>query len=247
MIKAIYIIINKVNNKYYIGQSVDPNHRFVSHKSRARNGEAGALHNAMRKYGEENFEMQVLEWTENYNEREKYWIKEYNSLYPNGYNLTEGGEEPPHYYGEEHHNSIYSQYIVDCIIDDLLHTKLNHREIAEKYQTTKNLITSINMGVTHRKENLTYPLRVQSPYRLTPKDVEEIKWLLKETKYTVDQIGEYYDVSPAAIKHINAGRNYYVEGTDYPIRKFRGCYQTQPVEAILAKRSTTVIGTQLEM
>ena len=103
------------------------------------------------------------------------------------------------------------------------------------------------MGVTHRKEGLIYPLRTQSPYRLTPKDVEEIKWLLKETQYTVVQIGEYYDVNPSTIKHINAGRNYYVEGTDYPIRKFRGCYQTQPVEAILAKRSTTVIGTQLEM
>lgn len=72
MQKAIYIISNKVNNKVYIGQSVDPNHRFVVHKSRARNNEAGALYNAIRRYGEDNFQMKIIEWCENYNEREKY-------------------------------------------------------------------------------------------------------------------------------------------------------------------------------
>ena len=27
---------------------------------------------------------------------------------PNGYNIAPGGEEPPHRYGEDHHNNIIS-------------------------------------------------------------------------------------------------------------------------------------------
>ena len=38
--------------------------------------------------------MEVLEWTENYNEREIALIREYNTLVPNGYNIAKGGEEP---------------------------------------------------------------------------------------------------------------------------------------------------------
>ena len=60
MQKAIYKITNQVNGKSYIGQSVNPYHRFVSHKSRARNHDfrsSQALYHAILKYGEENFKI----------------------------------------------------------------------------------------------------------------------------------------------------------------------------------------------
>ena len=97
MIKAIYKITNQVNQKSYIGQSINPEKRFLAHKSAARNhrfGSSQALYYAINKYGEENFIMEVLEWTENYNEREIALIREYNTLVPNGYNIAKGGEEP---------------------------------------------------------------------------------------------------------------------------------------------------------
>lgn len=49
------------------------------------------------------------------------------------------------------------------------------------------------------------------------------------------------------MKKAISGRNYYNDNCDYPIRTIRGKKQLQPVEAILAKRSTGAIDTHLEM
>ena len=47
----------------------------------------------MSKYGFEKFHYEILDYqVEDYNEREKYWIQQYNSLIPNGYNITSGGD-----------------------------------------------------------------------------------------------------------------------------------------------------------
>ena len=119
MQKAIYKITNQVNGKSYIGQSVNPYHRFVSHKYRARNHDfrsSQALYHAILKYGEENFKMEILDWTEDYNEKERYYIHFYGTLSPNGYNIAPGGEYPPHKYGIEHHNSAVTEEQVDIII-----------------------------------------------------------------------------------------------------------------------------------
>ena len=60
------------------------------------------IHKAIRKYGEENFSINQLEaiecefredLLEQLNILEKFYIKEYNTLKPNGYNLTQGGEQ----------------------------------------------------------------------------------------------------------------------------------------------------------
>lgn len=89
----IYKITNKVNEKFYIGKTVYPLYvRFSQHKYIAITKlKKTYLHNSIRKYGIENFEIKLLETVDNIeklNEKEKYWIKE---LKPN-YNLSEGGE-----------------------------------------------------------------------------------------------------------------------------------------------------------
>ena len=92
----IYLITNKINNKKYIGQTKQKlKSRFMGHKSKANKGSKVAFHNAIRKYGIENFDIVLLE--ENIdnvdasNQREIELIKEYNTLLPNGYNTAEGG------------------------------------------------------------------------------------------------------------------------------------------------------------
>ena len=77
--------------------------------------------------------------------------------------------------------------------------------------------------------------------------MEEIKWLLQNSLFPCWQIAEYYNVNTSAIKHINSGRNYHSDTENYPLRKNKGKKQSQPVEAILAKRSTDAIDTHLEM
>ena len=105
-----------INNKIYIGQSINPEHRFIAHCSRAKNdSDNSPIHSAIKKYGKDNFILTIIEWTEDYNNREKYWIKKLNSKSPYGYNVAEGGEEPPHKYGEEHHNSVITDEQVNII------------------------------------------------------------------------------------------------------------------------------------
>ena len=244
-IKSIYIIKNKINNKVYIGQAKDPNKRFISHLSRAKtNADHSPIHDAITILGKENFYYEILEKNiENYNEREKYWIKYYNSLVPNGYNLTEGGEEPPTFYGENHPLSIISNKDVLLIIEDLKKNELTQRQIAKKFNVNFQLITSINNGITHKQNNLKYPIRQGSPYHLTIDQVEEIQWLLINGQSKIKDIANYYKVSEGTIKHINAGRNYKKSNLSYPLKTGRVDGKSEPVSTILAKRSTFTIDT----
>jgi group I intron endonuclease len=104
----IYKIVNLSNNKIYVGQSVSHilNHkkyrpyghegRFRCHISEAfstKKNQSHYLNNAIRKYGVEDFVVELIECCEidDADERETHYIKEFNSLYPNGYNLKNGG------------------------------------------------------------------------------------------------------------------------------------------------------------
>ncbi len=244
--KAIYKITNMINNKIYIGQSINPEHRFIAHCSRAKNdSDNSPIHAAIKKYGKDNFILTIIEWTEDYNNREKYWIKKLNSKSPYGYNITEGGEEPPHKYGEEHHNSVITDEQVNIIINELKKNELTEPEIGKLFNPPFNqvLINNINWGITHKRDNESYPIRKNCPYNLTIEQVGDVKWLLQNTLYPCSQIADYYHVNVSTIKHINTGRNYYDDNYDYPLRKTRGKKQLEPVETILAKRSTTTIDT----
>lgn len=92
---GIYSIMNKQNKKYYIGQSVDIFHRFSQHKCELNKNEHVNKHlqYSWNKYGQDNFEFKIVEecQKEKLNERERYWITQYDS-YNNGYNLDLGGD-----------------------------------------------------------------------------------------------------------------------------------------------------------
>ena len=91
----IYIIRNTINSKVYIGQTkVSLKLRFQNHLSAARNGKDYVIGKAIRKYGEENFYIELLEecTIEELNERERYWISYFNSTDNKfGYNISIGG------------------------------------------------------------------------------------------------------------------------------------------------------------
>lgn len=90
MICGIYKITNNITKESYIGQSINIKKRFAEHKKAK---DDYAIHRAIRKYGENNFSYEIIEECkkEELFEKEKYWIKYYNT-YSNGYNETEGGE-----------------------------------------------------------------------------------------------------------------------------------------------------------
>lgn len=89
---GIYKITNRINNKCYIGKSVNIESRLDQHRNNYHSNIY--LQNAIKKYGIENFIFEVIEeCSENLlNEKEIYWIKYYGSFGKDGYNLTEGGD-----------------------------------------------------------------------------------------------------------------------------------------------------------
>ena len=99
----IYKIINDINNKIYIGQTVEtPEKRWIRHK-RCRNYKKYQhihFYKALNKYGIEHFsvfEVKKIEvktknqLKQELDKWEKYYIKEFDS-FKNGYNSTEGGD-----------------------------------------------------------------------------------------------------------------------------------------------------------
>lgn len=94
---VIYKIYNDINDKVYIGQTIrTADRRWKEHLNAAKKGERGTiLYDAMRKYGIENFHMEVVRECDEdmLDYYENLYIKNYNSLTPNGYNMTTGGEK----------------------------------------------------------------------------------------------------------------------------------------------------------
>lgn len=105
---GIYKITNKINNKIYIGQSIDIERRWRAHKTEPFNINSDnyntVFYKAIRKYGIDNFTFEVIEECskDKLNEREEYWINYYNSYVnaeeSNGYNMTLGGDNYPRTY-----------------------------------------------------------------------------------------------------------------------------------------------------
>lgn len=97
---GIYKITNIINNKVYIGQSVNLRKRLWWHKSVLKLGHHHNRHllNAWKKYGESNFKFEVIFSKETIeldllNLLEEIFIKIFNSSNTNyGYNLNLGGD-----------------------------------------------------------------------------------------------------------------------------------------------------------
>lgn len=95
---SVYIAISPSNKKYVGVTSQNTNERWKEHTQRARENRVGALYNAIRKYGVESFMKFTLFESDDWGilcEKEKELIIENNTMYPNGYNLTSGGEGAP--------------------------------------------------------------------------------------------------------------------------------------------------------
>lgn len=92
----IYKATNLINNKIYIGQTVNTlSIRRSQHERSHEYGRKTAFSNAIKKYGKENFKWEIIyeaDSIEKLNEKETFYIEYYKSLVTeNGYNLKGGG------------------------------------------------------------------------------------------------------------------------------------------------------------
>lgn len=110
----IYKITNTINQKCYIGQTIKTlEKRFSQHQNNYTKPYFSqiVLYKAFKKYGIENFIFEEVEEVSDdlLDEREKYWIKFYNS-YNDGYNSTIRGRDISLYdWDEEEIINLYHQ------------------------------------------------------------------------------------------------------------------------------------------
>jgi len=91
----VYLITNIVNGKRYVGQTKQSlAQRWNMHVAK---NHCCYLYNAIHKYGRKNFNIEALvevSTRELANEFEIEYISRYKTMFPNGYNILPGGDEP---------------------------------------------------------------------------------------------------------------------------------------------------------
>lgn len=143
-IGKIYIIKNDINEKVYIGQTIQKiERRFQKHLSDAKKIDSH-LYRAINLYGAEHFFCELIEEVkiDELDDREIYWIAYFNS-YKNGYNSTPGGQA---------NKGCYNQELLQLIIDQWEQGK-NQREIANYLQVDPTLVSNYINKYTNISKN----------------------------------------------------------------------------------------------
>jgi len=154
----IYRILNKITKKCYIGETkcLNVTRRWNQHKKTIENdkGCCPALRDSVKKHGIENFEFTVLIicFDEDRFKYETEYIKKYNSVIPNGYNITNGGEGGGGFKGKKHteevknkiKNTLKQKYVDNPELKKQLSERnkllLNNPEVKNKMKKKKKCV-----------------------------------------------------------------------------------------------------------
>lgn len=198
----IYLILNLVDGKMYIGQTTRTlEDRLAEHRSTKKT----AIANAFRKYGEENFLSVIIEYChslEQLNEREKFYIALLNTIAPNGYNLTDGGKNNGH-------------------LSEETKTKLSRRHTGKKLSSEtckkislakKGIHLSAEVRAKMSASRKGRPISENARAKLLERNEENKKQIVcledKKIFQSISDAAEYYKISSGAISSTcNGGRN----------------------------------------
>ncbi len=158
---GIYGLRNKLNNKWYIGQSIDIEDRWRKYKNLGCKFQR-KLYNALLKYGYENFETKILEICENnqsvLDRKEDEYIIKYDSI-KNGYNIRLGGS---HGKLSQEQKNLLSEIAKKNLTQERLTTLKNNLQLARKIlvvkgrkphtEETKNKMRLSSTGKKHTEE-----------------------------------------------------------------------------------------------
>lgn len=176
----IYRITNKVNGMSYIGQTrYTIEFRWKQHQHKKDNT---YFHNAIHKYGADNFIVEILEECDikDLNSREIYYIAKYNT-FEKGYNLTIGGDGRRKIISDSQYEEIKELYL----------SGFSSFKIASLYQVDKATILKILhlMGVKLRSNKLNI-------------NHQEFLELVNDYKsgYSLKELSKRYDCSSVGLK-----------------------------------------------
>lgn len=181
---SIYIIRNKINHKVYIGQTtMCIKDRFKAHiKKSTINNRRYKLYNAFRKYGIENFYIELLEENipiEELNDREIFYIEKYDS-YENGYNSTKGGD-----------GRVINKKYDELKIIELYQNGKSSIEIGEIYNVSEATISRV------LKKNNIKTRQSGNKYQQFDKEKFKGQWF---GNYSLLEMSKSFNCSPKTIK-----------------------------------------------
>lgn len=209
-IAGVYMIRCKVSGKVYIGSSQNIEDRWRRHKGELRLGKHHSfkLQAAWNKYGEDAFELVVLEVVACgfVSIVEQAYINKYDA-FKNGYNcarLTSGGGGPS---GEANGKSKLTQKRVDKIRHDFNHAGASIAALARDHGVSEEHVSRVLDNEVWRDENYT---RTRKPTKtkelvapkLTKRQVSEIRQLHGSGKMTRKQLAAFYNVNISQIQRV---------------------------------------------
>ena len=215
----IYCYTNKINQHKYVGQTNNFQRRIREHRSCAFNESSSSyndlIHKKIRQYGEENFEITLIETLytddiEEVNKRERYWIQEKSSYCGTGlgYNMDLGGSR------KGYSSSLSQEDLTN--IKEKIKQGIPYYDIAYEYNISASLISSINHGIYYKDDNETYPLY---KYYKDDSDYDGLIDLLLNSDYSLKTISEMLNIGYSTVKKINEGKLRKGLYPTYPIRK----------------------------
>ena len=190
----IYCYTNKINNHRYVGQTNNYKRRIREHRSCAFNSKASSyndlIHRKIREYGEENFEITILETVYNdditiVNEREQFWIQKMNSYMGNGagYNMDLGG-------GNREPLRVLTEKQVQ-MIKDKIKQGIPFIDIQNECNISASYLSAINHGMYYFEEGVEYPLY---KYYRDDSDYDELIDLLLNSTLTLADIAKQLEI-----------------------------------------------------
>lgn len=196
---SIYLIKNEVNDKMYIGQTIQPvEKRFKQHLKLLKSSEKQAIHKAIKSIGKDRFSYEILatgiESYEKLNELEEFYIKQYNTLSPFGYNLCPGGRKwrRTSAFSKDDENEIISMY----------EKGMSTREIGKLYSVSHHSI----LGVLHRNNVKTRSKNHKLPDRTSKITLEIMEELYVQKGMKMKDIAEELNVN---VRTVNRAKRRY--------------------------------------
>lgn len=217
----VYKFTNQINNFCYIGITSSPIERRIKrHLNDSEKDDGLYFHRALSKYGIQNFTVEILEdniLEEEIDEKEKYYIKLYDSFFLNGkgYNMTTGGRDGSFCKRILSDNDI--KQIQDKLRKDLNKTAL---EISKEYNISYSLVSDINTGRVWRNPDIKYPIRENNTKKITKEEFLKIIQMLQSKLFSTIEIANKIGTSTAIVSKINTGdykKFTYPDNIEFPI------------------------------
>jgi group I intron endonuclease len=208
----VYIAKNIQNNKYYVGFTTKSlEERIKTHINKSKNPNNRYFYLfplAIRKYGIDSFEWSILHNCNTIEEccmMEKFYIEKFDTLSPNGYNLTHGGN-----------GGIQSKETKIKISESVKRYWTNNKEKHPWFNTTNRSLWGKKSWET-KKENGYVPktgftMSEESKVKMsyTKNDKNKIKWFNIKTNELVElsltKMSEYTKLSIGVFNHLKNGR-----------------------------------------